>query len=90
MTKPPQTGGGFPGLMRELGKALRRGILGRSSHAYRQQFSGDDDYWDDVVSAQAAANQVPSAWPPSPPDSPPRQRAVNGPAGTNVGPDARP
>jgi hypothetical protein len=32
-------------LWRALGRAVRRGILGKSSHAYMKQFSGGDKYW---------------------------------------------
>jgi hypothetical protein len=31
-----------------LGRALRRGILGKSSHDYMKQFGGSDEYWDRV------------------------------------------
>src|SRR5437867_5177230 len=46
-----------PGLWRRLwtalGSALRRRILGKSSHDYMKQFTGgDDDYWDRAIAAQ--------------------------------------
>jgi hypothetical protein len=45
-----------PGLLRRVwtvvGRALERGILGKSGHAYSQQFTGSDEYWDRVIAAQ--------------------------------------
>jgi hypothetical protein len=45
-----------PGLGRRLftalGRALKRGILGRSTHDYTKQFTGSDEYWDRVIQAQ--------------------------------------
>jgi hypothetical protein len=45
-----------PGLLRRiftaLGRALKRGILGRSTHDYMKQFTGSDEYWDRVIAAQ--------------------------------------
>jgi hypothetical protein len=45
-----------PGLLRRiftvLGGALKRGILGRSTHDYMKQFTGSDEYWDRVIAAQ--------------------------------------
>ncbi len=39
-------------MLSALGRALRRGILGKSSHDYMKQFSGSDEYWDRVIAAQ--------------------------------------
>ncbi len=45
-----------PGFLRRiwtaLGGALKRGILGKSSHAYMKQFTGSDEYWDNAIAAQ--------------------------------------
>ena len=45
-----------PGLLRRtltaLGGAIKRGILGKSSHEYMKQFTGGDEYWDRVIAAQ--------------------------------------
>src|SRR5437870_8812357 len=45
-----------PGLWRRvwmaLSRALRRGILGKSSHEYMKQFTGGGDYWDRAIAAQ--------------------------------------
>jgi hypothetical protein len=50
-----------PGLWRRLGTALgaalKRGILGRSTHEYMQQFTGGDAYWDRVIAAQRGRHQ---------------------------------
>ena len=35
-----------------LGRALKRGLLGKSSHEYMKQFSGSDEYWDEAIAAQ--------------------------------------
>jgi hypothetical protein len=40
-----------------LGAALKRGLLGRSTHAYRKQFTGSDAYWDRVIAAQVGRSQ---------------------------------
>jgi hypothetical protein len=39
-----------------MGGALKRGILGKSSHDYMKQFGGSAEYWDRVIAAQ-------SGWP---------------------------
>lgn len=39
-------------LLRAVGSALKRGILGKSGHDYMKQFTGNDAYWDRVISAQ--------------------------------------
>ncbi len=36
-----------------LGIALRRGILGKSAQGYMSQFTGNDQYWERVIAAQA-------------------------------------
>lgn len=45
-----------PGLLQRilaaLGTALKRAILGRSTHGYMKQFTGGDEYWDRVIAAQ--------------------------------------
>jgi hypothetical protein len=56
-----------PGLLRRiftaLGRALKRGILGRSIHDYMKQFTGSDKYWDRVIAAQLG-------WPQKQPPKP--------------------
>ena len=39
-------------LLRSLGGALKRGVLGKSAHDYMKQFTGSDAYWDRVIAAQ--------------------------------------
>jgi len=39
-------------MLTALGGALKRGILGKSSNDYMKQFTGSDQYWDEVVAAQ--------------------------------------
>jgi hypothetical protein len=46
-----------------LGRALRRGILGKSSHDYMKQFTGSDEYWDRAIAAQLG-------WPQKQPPKP--------------------
>lgn len=41
-------------------RGLKRGILGRSTHEYMTQFTGNDEYWDRVIAAQRD-------WPPKQP-----------------------
>ncbi len=52
-----------------LGRALRRGILGKSSHDYMKQFSGSDESWDRVIAAQLG---WPEKQPPKPDPNPVR------------------
>jgi hypothetical protein len=35
-----------------MGGALKRGILGRSTHEYMKRFTGSDKYWERVIAAQ--------------------------------------
>ena len=50
------TGHESPGSLRRsltaLGGALRRGILGKSSRDHMKQFTGGDEYWDQVIAAR--------------------------------------
>lgn len=39
-------------LLTALCGALKRGILGKSSHDHMKQFTGSDEYWDRVIAAQ--------------------------------------
>src|SRR5262245_41217448 len=52
----PMTGHENPGFLRRmwtaLGRAFKRGLLGKSSHDYMKQFTGSDEYWDRVIAAQ--------------------------------------
>jgi hypothetical protein len=52
-------------LLRALGGALQRGILGKSADAYMKQFTGSDEYWDRVIAAQLGwpQQQCPKADP---------------------------
>jgi hypothetical protein len=63
-----------PGLLRRiftvLGGALKRGILGRSTHDYMKQFTGSDEYWDRVIAAQLG-------WPQKQPPEPDPDRFRN-------------
>lgn len=52
-------------MLTALGSALKRGILGKSSHEYMKQFGGGDDYWDRVIAAEAG-------WPQKQPLEPDR------------------
>jgi hypothetical protein len=36
---------------------LKRGILGRSAHAYMKQFGGSDAYWDRAIAAQLSCSR---------------------------------
>lgn len=47
-----ETPGFLHRMVSALGRALRRGILGKSSQDYMKQFSGSDGYWDRVIAAQ--------------------------------------
>lgn len=40
------------GWFRGLWTAISRGLLGKSGHEYRKQFTGSDEYWDEVVAVQ--------------------------------------
>ena len=50
-----------PGLLRRiftaLGGALKRGILGKSSHDYMKQSTGSDEYFDRAIAAQRGRSQ---------------------------------
>ena len=35
-----------------IGAALKRGLLGKSSHEYMKQFTGSDEYFDEAIAAQ--------------------------------------
>jgi len=39
-------------MLRALGGALRRGILGKSGHEYMCQFTASEEYWDRAIAAQ--------------------------------------
>jgi hypothetical protein len=57
-----------------LGRALKRGLLGRSTHDYMSHFTGSDDYWDRAIAAQVG-------WAPIEPLKPVPDRsrdAING------------
>jgi hypothetical protein len=70
-------------MMMALGSALKRAILGRSTHAYMKQFSGSDEYWDRVIAAQLG-------WPQKQPPKPDPDRVRNsGDAVVPVSPSVR-
>ena len=56
-----------PGLSRRLltalGGAIKRGVLGKSSHEYMKQFTGGDEYWDKVIAAERGWPQQQSPKP---------------------------
>ena len=54
-------------MLSTLGRALGRGILGKSSHDYMKQFSGSDEYWDRVIAARLG---WPEEQPPKPDPNP--------------------
>jgi hypothetical protein len=58
-----ETQGYLRRILTALPGALRRGILGKSSHDYMKQFTGGDDYWDRVIAAQLG-------WPQKEPPNP--------------------
>jgi hypothetical protein len=67
-----------PGFLRRmltaLGGALKRGILGKSSHGYMKQFTGSDEYANRAIAAQ-------QGWPqkqPAKPDLEPEYEPVHG------------
>lgn len=41
-----------PGWWQRTWSAVQRGLLGKSGHEYRKQFSGSDEYWDEAIAAQ--------------------------------------
>jgi hypothetical protein len=53
-----KSSGPFGRLLRSLGRALERGILGRSTHEYRKKFTGDDEFWEGVLAAEAGWQQI--------------------------------
>lgn len=44
--------GFFQSMFSTVGRALKRGVLGKSSHEYAKQLSGSDEYWDRAIRAQ--------------------------------------
>jgi hypothetical protein len=38
-------------LLTAFGRGLQRGVLGKSTHEYMKQFTGNDAYWDRVIAA---------------------------------------
>ena len=56
-------------MLAALGRLLERGILGKSSPAYMKQFSGSDEWWDNVLAAERGWHRqqpVPAGPDPSP------------------------
>jgi hypothetical protein len=47
-----ESSGALHRMLRSLGGALKRGILGKSAHEYMSQFTGSDKYWERVLAAQ--------------------------------------
>ena len=58
-----ESAGAFRRLLRTLSGALKRRLLGRSTHDYGSQFTGSEEYWDRVVAAQSNGPQKPSPKP---------------------------
>lgn len=56
-----------PGFLRRvltaLGDALKRGILGKSTHSSMKQFNGSEEYWDRAIAAQRGWPQKQSVKP---------------------------
>ena len=48
----PEGPGFLRRLLRALGGALQRGILGKAADDHLKQFTGSDEYWDRVIAAQ--------------------------------------
>lgn len=46
------TSGRFRRAWTALGRALKRGLLGKSSRDYMKQFTGSDEYFDEAIAAQ--------------------------------------
>ncbi len=42
----------MPGWLSRTWTAVRRGLLGKSTHEYMKQFTGSDEYWDEAIAAQ--------------------------------------
>jgi hypothetical protein len=40
------------GLLRHVLGALKRAVLGKSSHEYLSQFTGNDEYWERAIAGQ--------------------------------------
>lgn len=71
-----ESSGGLHRMLIVLGRALKRGILGRSTHEYMKQFTGRDEYWDRVIAAQLG-------WPQKQPPKP-GPDGFRSPSGTGV------
>jgi hypothetical protein len=78
----PEGQGLFGRLLAALGRALERGILGRSGHDYMKQFGGSDEYWDRALAAQLG-------WPQGPPPPDPGRSPPPGDAVAHAGPGVR-
>lgn len=52
--RPGLLGRGF----RALARALKRGILGKSSHDYMKQFTGGDEHWNNLSAAPLKIEQA--------------------------------
>ena len=42
-----------------IASAIKRALLGKSSHEYMTQFTGNQEYWDRIVAAQLACSSDP-------------------------------
>jgi hypothetical protein len=56
-------------ILTALGRLLERGILGKASPDYMKQFSGSDEWWDNVLAAQRGRHRQ-QPVPPDPDRSP--------------------
>ena len=48
-------------MLTKMARLLKRSILGKSSHEYMTQFTGNQEYWDRIVAAQVACSLDPLA-----------------------------
>lgn len=78
----PEGQGLFGRFLAALGRALERGILGRSGPGYMKQFGGSDQYWDRALAAQLG-------WPQGPPPPEPGRSPPPGDVVVHAGPGVR-
>jgi hypothetical protein len=52
-----------PGFLRRISTAFKRGILGKSSHDYTKQFTGNDEYWNRAIAAHLGWPRAPKPDP---------------------------
>ena len=47
-------------MLKGIGRALKRVLLGKSTCEYMAQFTGSQDYWNRIIAAQVAVSLCPS------------------------------